>query len=456
MGNDSVKRLKTAKDIDALLERLFWLNRSLSGEGNRKTLRIIAEYLPIEVKKYPCGSGLFDWTVPDEWVIRDAWIRDSEGRDVVCFSDNPLHVVSYSGPVNATLTFDELRGHLHTLQNVPNAIPYRTSYYQKDWGFCVTQSQYQNLLETPGEFHVFIDSEFKPDGNMVTGELVIPGESSEEYLVSTYICHPAMANDNLSGIVAAMILARDCLDHGPSRVGWRFAFVPETIGAIAYLADHETDLASVKGGFVLSCCGGKGPLGYKSSFQGNSSIDRAVELAFRDFGIEPLRYPFLPTGSDERQFSSPGFRIPMTTVCKDKYHEYREYHTSLDNLEFVTGEQILAAVTIYRAAFLILEQNKFYKSLFQKGEPQLGRRGLYPRTGGGNNQPADMQQGERSQYTSVEALSWALFLADGKTDLLTMSEKSGVRFVELLKIFEKLQRENVVQLNLPSSNPRKS
>ena len=445
MGNDPMRRLETAADIDALLERLFWLNRSLSGEGNRETLRIISEYLPIEIKEYPCGSEVFDWTVPDEWVVRDAWIKDSQGRDVVRFSDSPLHVVSYSSPVNAKLPFEELRHHLHTLPDLPNAIPYRTSYYQKDWGFCVTQSQYQTLCESSGEFHVCVDSEFEPKGNMVTGELVIPGETKHEYLVSTYICHPAMANDNLSGVITAMMLAQDCLDEGSARVGWRFAFVPETIGALAYLSDHEQDLATVKGGFVLSCCGGKGPLGYKASFQGDSLTDRAVEMAFRDLDIEPLRYPFLPTGSDERQYSSPGFRIPMTTVCKDKYHEYREYHTSLDNLEFVTGEQILDAVTVYRSAFQILGHNQTYTSLCQKGEPQLGRRGLYPKTGGGNKQPANAKQNTRSQQTSVEALSWALFLADGKHDLLTMSEKSGLQFDDLLNVFKELQKKNVVQ-----------
>ena len=191
MGNDPMRRLETGADIDALLERLFWLNRSLSGEGNRETLRIISEYLPIEIKDYPSGSEVFDWIVPDEWVIHDAWIRDSQGRDVVHLSDHPLHIVSYSSPVNVKLPFKELRRHLHTLPDLPNAIPYRTSYYQKDWGFCVTQSQYETLSRTPGEFHVCVDSEFRSNGHMITGELVIPGETSDEYLVSTYICHPA-------------------------------------------------------------------------------------------------------------------------------------------------------------------------------------------------------------------------------------------------------------------------
>jgi len=278
---------------------------------------------------------------------------------------------------------------------------------------------------------------------MVTGELYIPGDTAEEYLVSTYICHPAMANDNLSGVIAAMVLARDILDDGSNRVGWRFVFVPETIGAIAYLSEHEQELGSVRGGFALSCCGGKGPLGYKSSFQEGSIPDRAVSIAFRDKGIKPVRYPFSPTGSDERQYSSPGFRIPMTTVCKDKYHEYREYHTSLDNLDFVNGQQILESVEIYRKAVLILEYNQIYFSLLQKGEPQLGRRGLYPSTGGGNKQPAKSQQKELKSYTSIDALSWALFLADGNNDLLTISERSQVQFIDLLEIFRKLEEKQI-------------
>ena len=445
MGTDPVKRLETAADIDSLLGRLFWLNRSLSGEGNRETLRIIQEYLPIEVCEYPCGKKVFDWTVPEEWFIRDAWIRDSTGRDLVRFSDNPLHVVSYSEPINAGMSFAKLRHHLHTLPEVPDAIPYRTSYYKKDWGFCVTQDQYRLLSETSGDLDVCIDSRFDQNGHMVTGELYIPGDTAEEYLVSTYICHPAMANDNLSGVLAAMVLARDILDRGCNRVGWRFVFAPETIGAIAYLSEHESDLAAVRGGFVLSCCGGKGPLGYKSSFQEGSVTDRAIKVAFRDKGIKPLEYPFSPTGSDERQYSSPGFRIPMTTVCKDKYHEYREYHTSLDNLDFVNGGQILESVEVYRNAFSIIEHNQIYFSLLQKGEPQLGRRGLYPRTGGGNKQPANAKKGEPKNYTSIDALSWALFLADGENDLLTISEKSRIGFFDLLEIFISLEEKEMVE-----------
>ena len=440
-----MKRLDTAEDIDNLLERLFWINRSLSGVGNRETLKIISEYLPIQNREYPSGSRVYDWEVPAEWSVNQAWIRDSRGKEIVNFRQNPLHLVGYSESVRTQLPFSELESYVHTLPDSPEAIPYRTTYYKRNWGFCVTLEQYELLKRSEGLLDVLVDTEFNARGSMTTGELHIPSDRETEYLISTYICHPAMANDNLSGIITAIILAQDILCRERPGLGWRFAFVPETIGAIAYLSTHSHELEKLKGGFVLSCCGGRGSLGVKKSFRGNCLTDRAVAIAFRDRGIAPKEYAFTPQGSDERQYSSPGFRIPITTICKDKYHEYAEYHTSLDNLDFVNGDQILEAVGIYRDSIRILEGNTSFISLVPNGEPQLGRRGLYPATGGANKQPANPIAGSSRTEVRVELLSWALFFADGVTDLISVSEKSGLPFVELLRAYEVLEQQKMVK-----------
>ena len=434
----------TTQEIDCLLERLFPLNRSLSGEGNRETLRILKELIPLELGEYPCGTQVFDWTIPDEWYIRDAWIKDSTGKRLVDFTEHPLHVVGYSEPVNTRMPFDLLVPHLHVLEDLPEAIPYRTSYYARNWGFCVTGRQHQTLQQADGELEVVIDSGFNSNGTMPIGELRISGERPEEYLVSTYICHPYMANDNLSGVIIAALLARQLLANGKPYFSWRFVFVPETIGAIAYLFHNEDNIDAIQGGFVLSCCGGPGPLGYKESFLGDSAVDRAVRLAFRDRFIQPIRYPFSPTGSDERQYSSPGFRIPVVTICKDKYHEYPEYHTSLDNLDFVSGAQIGESLNLYEGAISILENNRTFKSTMSKGEPELGRRGLYPKTGGSFNPHTLENIGQVEKNQQIDIISWCLFLADGQHDLISISERSGIAFSDLASVAQVLEKNQLI------------
>ena len=438
--------IATASEIDRLLERLFPLNRNLSGEGNRETLRILKELIPLEITDYPCGTQVFDWTIPDEWYIQDAWIKDSTGKRLVDFAETPLHVVGYSEPVKTLMPFDVLAAHLHVLEDLPEAIPYRTSYYAKNWGFCVTRCQHQALQKTEGQLEVVIDSGFKTDGSMPIGELRIPGDRAEEYLVSTYICHPFMANDNLSGITVAALLAKQLLSNGKPHFSWRFVFVPETIGAIAYLSHNEDNIDSLQAGFLLSCCGGQGPLGYKESFLGDSVVDRAIRMAFRDHAIQPIRYPFSPTGSDERQYSSPGFRIPVATICKDKYHEYPQYHTSLDNLDFVNGAQIRESLDIYESAISILENNRVLKSAVCKGEPQLGRRGLYPETGGSFNQYSKDNVGKVRKYQEIDIISWCLFLADGNHDLVSIAERSGIAFSDLVRVAQVLEQNNLIML----------
>lgn len=426
-----------ATEIDGYLQRLFPITRSLTGEGNRETFRILQEILPLKIIEYPSGTPVYDWIVPDEWNIRDAYIKSPDGRRLVDFFDCNLHVVAYSKPVHQKLTFDELMPRLHMLFDKPHAVPYRTSYYNRDWGFCLTVAQYETLKNVQGLLEVCIDSDFNPNGTMTIGEFRVPGDNEEEYLVSTYCCHPSMANDNLSGLLTTTFLARDLLKKNTLRRSWRFVFLPETIGAIAYLYHNETAMKKIRAGLVAATCGGPGPLGYKETFLGDHLVDRAIRLAFKGQGVTPLRYPFAPDGSDERQYSSPGFRIPVATITRDKYYEYPQYHTSLDNLDFVNGRQIVESLAVYRDAVQILDQNSRYRSTAPYGEPQLGRRGLYPATGGGINQPGASGDGGQAEQ-ALDVITWLLFLADGEYDLLAIAERSGVTFAALLKATESL------------------
>ena len=428
-----------------MLDDLFPITRSLTGTGNRQTLEYLQRFIPLTTREIQSGQKVFDWVVPDEWQIHAAWIAGPDGKKIVDFEECNLHVVGYSIPVNDRLTFAELEPRLHTLPDLPNAVPYRTSYYKKDWGFCVTQKQYQELKTSPGPLEVVIDSQFDVAGSLTTGELVIPGNREDEILVSTYICHPSMANDNLSGVITTTLLAKEVCESGTPVHTWRFLFVPETIGPIAYLSSYPDIIKRTIGGLVVTCCGGPGPLGYKRTFQGDHAVDRAIEIAFRDLNIEPNRYEFSPLGSDERQYSSPGIRIPVATICKDKYHEFKEYHTSEDNLSFVKPEYISASLEVYRRVQAILDSNTKIVSTVNGGEPQLGARGLYPTIGGANKQ-AVSQDSNGSTGFEIDSVMWTLFLADGEHDLISIAEKTGSTFSDIVSIVDSLERTGLVTL----------
>lgn len=431
-----------ARTARALLERLFPIGRSLTGDGVRETLHILGEHAPFAVREYASGTPAYDWTVPDEWAVRDAYIADPRGNRLVDVRTNALHLVGYSRPVRRTMTFAELAPHLHTLPELPDAIPYRTTYYRDDWGFCLTHRQWE-AFDRDASYTVVVDSELKP-GALTLADAVLPGTSGREYLVSTYCCHPSMANDNLSGLIVATLLCAE-LAARPRRHTWRFVVVPETIGALTYLAQHETAMKRLSGGFVATCCGGPGPYGYKESFLGDHLVDRAIRLAFRDAGIEPVRHPFVPDGSDERQYSSPGFRIPVATICKDKYYEYRYYHTSLDDLSFVTGEALAGSFALYRDAIAIVEENRVYRTLNPNGEPQLGRRGLYPQTGGGINQTARGDSPRAGIEREVDVIGWVMFLADGRHDLVAVAERSGLPFRSVAAVARRLAAHGLLE-----------
>ncbi|MBI4798705.1 MAG: DUF4910 domain-containing protein [Desulfarculus sp.] len=459
---------------DRLLRELFPICRSLSGEGVRQSLRVLQNHAPLTILEYATGTPCFDWTIPREWNAREAWIKDASGHKVVDFAQSNLHLVSYSTPVSGTFTFAELEPHLHTLPRLPRAIPYRTSYYREDWGFCLSQEQLDGL-DRQGRYEVFIDSELE-HGALTLAEARLAGASGREYLFSTYCCHPSLANDNLSGLVLTTLLCRE-LAGRDLRHSYRLVIVPETIGAIAYLAHHQEEMRRIAGGFVVTCVGGPGPLGYQPTFLGDHHIDRAAGQAFAELGVEPVLYPFAPNGSDERQYSSPGFRIPMATICKDKYFAYDYYHTSLDDLSFVSAGQIMETLEVYLKAVEILEQDEVLISTNPHGEPQLGRRGLYPQLGGKllprpAQAPPEVLGGPKVQpppevlggpkvqpppelggpkvqpppeLDTVDALLWILFLADGQHSLLDMARRAGAPFGQLRRLATVLLEEGLLR-----------
>jgi len=443
LGKIEVNTISELSVIREMLDDLFPIARSLTGEGNRWTLEYLQRFIPITTREIQSGQKVFDWVVPDEWQIRAAWIAGPTGERFVDFEECNLHVVGYSTPVNERLTFAELEPRLHTLPDLPHAVPYRTSYYKKDWGFCVTQEQYQRLKASPGPLEVVIDSRFDAKGSLTIGELVVPGSREEEILVSTYICHPSMANDNLSGVITTTLLASQIHKSGTPVHTWRFLFVPETIGPIAYLSSYPDIIERTVGGLVVTCCGGPGPLGYKMTFQGDHTVDRAIEIAFQELNAEPERYAFSPLGSDERQYSSPGVRIPVATICKDKYHEFKEYHTSADNLNFVKPEYVFESLELYRRVQNILDSNTRIISTIDGGEPQLGARGLYPTIGGANKQSVSKSREESAGF-DLDSVMWTLFLADGEHDLISIAEKSGSNYSDILSVFKKLELAGLV------------
>ena len=440
---------------NSLLKRLFPICRSITGNGVRQTLSILLEDIDFDLHEVPSGTSCYDWTVPDEWNIRDAYVKDSSGKRVIDFQANNLHVVNYSTPIDALMSFDELSKHLFSLPDLPDAIPYRTSYYNKTWGFCLTHKQYL-ALDKKEQYTVRIDSTLEP-GSLTYGEGIIKGTSGQEFLISTYTCHPSLGNDNLSGVVLWALLFK-ALSQQKLRHSYRFVILPETIGSIVYLSRNESLAKKLSGGFITSTVAGPGKFGYKRSFLSNHLIDRVVRKTFQELDLEYIEYPFDVNGSDERQYSSPAFRIPIGTITKSKYYEYTNYHTSLDNLDFISAENLVQTLKLYILAIEKLEQNKTYRSRMPYGEPMLGKRGLYPQIGGSINQKAanmSTPHGSRPYEVSVEqiiygdeldALRWLLFYCDGQTPLLDISEKTNLPMRQLSAIAEKLLEQNLLEI----------
>ena len=421
MSRKSASASMSAAEIEAaammaLIEELFPICRSITGNGVRQTLEILRRYIPLDVNEIPSGTPVLDWTVPQEWNIRDAYIARDDGTHVVDFSANNLHVVQYSRPIDAVMPLSELGPHLHSLPDEPDWIPYRTSYYNENWGFCLNHRQLSSLAD--GLYRVLIDSDLAP-GHLSYGELLIPGGSEDTVLFSCHICHPSLANDNLSGIAVATMLARHIQTLRP-RYSYCFLFIPGTIGSLTWLARNEDKLQSITHGLVLSCLGDAGGMTYKQSRRGNTAIDRIVAHVLHHEEVPHRIRSFVPYGYDERQYCSPGFDLPVGCLMRTPNGEYPEYHSSADKLSLLRSESLAHSLAVLRRIVAVIEGDAVYRSCNPKGEPQLGRRGLYAAMGG-----------QRSAGYDQMALLWVLNLADGRHSLLDMAERAGVPFATL-------------------------
>jgi aminopeptidase-like protein len=398
-------------ELHRWIRELYPIGRSLTGNGVRQTLRRLGEIVPMSIREVPSGTQVLDWAVPAEWNLKEAWIETSGGERIVDAGRSTLHVVGYSRPVRARLTLAELRPHLFSLPEHPDWIPYRTSYYADGWGFCLTDRQLRALPED--RYEVCIDASLAP-GSLTYGECELPGESTDEILLSTHVCHPALCNDNLSGLVIAAFLGRR-LAARRRRHTYRILFVPGTIGSITWLAQNETRLDRIAHGLVLTCLGDAGSLSYKRSRRGDAIVDRAAAHVLAARGPHRI-LDFSPWGYDERQYCSPGFDLPVGCLMRTPHGQFPQYHTSADDLELVRPEALADSLHACEAILDLLDRNRAFVNLSPKGEPQLGRRGLYPAVGGG------------AQGTEQLALLWVLNLSDGRHTLLDIAERAKLPF----------------------------
>jgi len=403
-------------EIYDLMVNLYPICRSITGNGVRETLNMIQKHIPIKIVEVPSGTQVFDWTVPKEWNIKDAYVKNSKGEKIIDFKESNLHVLNYSIPVNKKMSLEELKKHLYTLPDYPDWIPYLTSYYKDNWGFCLTHKQYVKLEEDA--YEVVIDSTLE-DGKLIFGELCLKGKSDDEVLFSCYICHPSLCNDNLSGTVLLTFLSKLLLDLD-LKYSYRFLFIPETIGAITWLSLNEDKIANIKHGLVATCVGDPGTSTYKKTRNGDAIIDKIVQKVLVDSGDTYNIVDFFPSGGDERQFSSPGFNLPVGSLMRTMYGRFPEYHTSADNLDFVKPQCLADSLEKYLKTIFILENNATYLNLNPKCEPQLGKRGLYRMIGS-----------QKTGGFDELAMFWVLNLSDGTNSLLDISIRSGLAFQQI-------------------------
>ncbi len=444
---DALDRDAVGRSMMDLAAELYPIPRSLTGHGVRATLERIARRIPLEVHELPTGTPVLDWTVPKEWNPREAWIRDPSGRRVVDFADHSLHLVGYSVPVHCRLPLNDLRSRLHSLPEQPDLIPYRTSYYEETWGFCLPHRLLESLPD--GEYEVFIDASLE-DGSMTWGEYLLPGSTTEEVVISSHVCHPQLANDNLSGIAVAVHLAEALAAVPERRYSYRFLFAPGGIGAIAWLARNRDRLDTFRHGLIAANLGDAGSFHYKKSRRGDAEIDRAVVAGLAELGEELVTEDFFPFGYDERQYCSPGFDLPVGVLTRTPWGQYPEYHTSGDDLSFVRADALAGSLAAYLATATVLEEglgapalwpaaaeggqegaghrgpdarsaqagsrrtagDRRYRNLEPFGEPQLGRRGLYGGLGGAGRKDREI------------AMLWVLNQSDGENSLLDIAERS--------------------------------
>jgi aminopeptidase-like protein len=405
-------------EIELLLDRLWPILRSITGDGVRETLAILSEVAPLSRIEVASHTKVFDWTVPPEWVVREAYALTPTGERILDVDENNLHLLNYSAPFRGTLTRVQLDAHLYSLPEQPEAIPYLTSYYERRWGFCISQHQRDRLPE--GDYEVVIDTEHI-QGSLSIGEVVLPGEDVSEVLISTYTCHPSLANNELSGPLVAAFLYRR-LSRWPSRrLTYRFVFAPETIGAIAYLSLRGEHLRErLLAGYVVTCVGAGDRFTLKRSRRGDTLADRAALHVLTQLPEQPRVFDFFPSGSDERQYCSPGFNLPVASVMRSMYGTYPEYHTSLDNRELISCSALQESIDVYERILRVLDTNVSYMSHVPMCEPQLAPRNLYSTLG------------TRESTDFTDALLWVLSYADGEHDLLEVAEMSGLALSELV------------------------
>jgi aminopeptidase-like protein len=416
----------------AWMTRAYPICRSISGDGVRRTLDLVAGALPDGVSLVrtgvQSGTEVFDWTIGDEWNVHEAWVADPNGQRIADVAVHTLHLVSYSTPVHTVLPLDELRKHLHSLPDHPGWIPYRTSYYQRDWGFCVTDSTLRSLV--PGDYKVLVDTTLEP-GELVYAEVVLPGLTTDEVIISSHVCHPSLANDNLTGIAVALELIRHLNLIEDRRYTYRFLFAPGTIGSLTWLSRHCDDLGRLRHGLVITGLGGGGPLVYKQTRHGDRAVDQAAAHVVLARDGEVREYS--PYGYDERQFNAVGFDLAVGRLTRTPHGEYPEYHTSADNLGFVGDTEIEEALQAIIEILEILEGDRTYVNLSPYGEPQLGRRGLYPTTGG------------KSATEEVMAMLWTLALSDGQTSLLQVTKRAGLHFADVHQAAQSLAKAGLLE-----------
>lgn len=416
------------QELHSLVERLYPLCRSITGDGVRSTLDILGEHLELTRYEVPTGTQVFDWTVPREWNIRNAYIADAAGNRVVDFRVSNLHVVGYSVPVDTTMSLEELRPHLHTLPEQPDLVPYRTSYYKEDWGFCLSQRSLDSLVD--GQYRVVIDSTLA-DGSLTYAEHVVPGQVSDEVIISSHLCHPSLANDNLAALAITTRLAARLAAAKP-RYTYRFLFIPGTIGSITWLARNHERIGKVKHGLVLACAGDPGSLTYKQSRRGDAGIDQAAAYVLRDRPHTIVE--FSPYGYDERQFCSPGFNLGVGCLTRTPYAAYPEYHTSADNPDFVSPHAMVDTLEAIWDILEVLDRDRRYVNLSPYGEPQLGKRGLYESLGG----RSDTKQAQM-------AMLWVLNYSDGEHSLLDIAVRSGLPFAAVAAAADALHDAGLVK-----------
>ncbi len=408
---------------------LYPICRSITGDGIRQTLKEIQKHIPLEIREVPSGTEVFDWTIPKEWNVRDAYIKDSTGKRIVDFQVNNLHLVNYSVPVQKTLSLAELQPHLHSIPDQPDWVPYKTTYYTEDWGFCLSHNQRKTL--TDSQYEVCIESTLR-DGHLTYGECYLPGASEDEVLISVHACHPSLANDNLSGLTVATALAK-LANQSDRRYSYRFLFLPGTIGAITWLATNRDRASMIRYGLVLTCVGDRGGFHYKKSRRGDTEFDRAMAHVLRHSGESSEILDFSPYGYDERQYCSPGFNLPVGCLMRSVWGTFPEYHTSADNLDFIDPGQLARSVRVCVQAFDVIEGNQTYLNRSPYCEPQLGKRNLYRSSGGD------------SIGDEIHARLWILNFSDGHHSLLDVAERSGLPFSALRKAADLLESAGLLQ-----------